>query len=221
MSKKVPVGCRGSPGVSRASLQSSRRVWGCPRSVLECPGSVHVGLGGPGAIQKGLEMSQRGLGGSGGSFGGFRGSCCLLEGSEDVPEVSWGVQGVLPLSLPLSYEGTKGPPWGHCVKVGDTVSSLRTSQGKWGHRVTVSHLKVGDTPTVSHPKVGDTPTCYTPKLGSVPEVGVPPRLHHGVTSQSWGPPSGDPFCAPPIADRTVPMGWGWGHPLFLDLSFIS
>ena len=92
MSKKVPVGCRGSPGVSRASLQSSRRVWGCPRTVLECPGSVHVGLGGPGAIQKGLEMSQRGLGGSGGSLGGF---CCLLEGSEDVPGVSWGVQGVL------------------------------------------------------------------------------------------------------------------------------
>ena len=45
MSKKVPVGCRGSPGVSRASLQSSRRVWGCPRTVLEGPGSVHVGLG--------------------------------------------------------------------------------------------------------------------------------------------------------------------------------
>ena len=242
MSKKVPVGCRGSPGVSRASLQSSRRVWGCPRTVLECPGSVHVGLGGPGAIQKGLEMSQRGLGGSGGSFGGFRGSCCLLEGSEDVPEVSWGVQGVLPLSLPLSYEGTKGPPWGHCVKVGDTVSSLRTSQGKWGHRVTVSHLKVGDTPTVSHlkvgaslcppdgvrpqswghttvshPKVGDTPTCYTPKLGSVPEVGVPPRPHHGVTSQSWGPPSGDPFCAPPIADCTVPMGWERGAPFIFGI----
>ena len=54
-----------------------------------------MGLGGPGAIQKGLEMSQRGLGGSGGSFDGFRGSCCLLEGSEDVPEVSWGAQGVL------------------------------------------------------------------------------------------------------------------------------
>ena len=201
-----------------------------------------MGLGGPGAIQKGLGMAQRGLGGSGGSFGGFRGSCCLLEGSEDVPEVSWGVQGVLPLSLPLSYEGTKGPPWGHCVKVGDTVSSLRTSQGKWGHRVTVSHLKVGDTPTVSHlkvgaslcppdgvrpqswghttvshPKVGDTPTCYTPKLGSVPEVGVPPRLHHGVTSQSWGPPYGDPFCAPPIADCTVPMGWERGAPFIFGI----
>ena len=79
----------------RASLQSSRRVWGCPRSVLECPGSVHVRLGVPGAIQKGLEMFQRGLGGHGGSLGGFRGSCCLLEGSEDVPEVSWGVQGLL------------------------------------------------------------------------------------------------------------------------------
>ena len=207
-------------------------------------------------------MAQRGLGGSGGSFGGFRWSCCLLEGSEDVPEVSWGVQGVLSLSLPLSYEGTKGPPWGHCVKVGDTVSSLRTSQGKWGHRVTVSHLKVGDTPTVSHlkvgaslcppdgvrpqswghttvshPKVGDAPTvshpkvgtalCHpdgvrhqswdTPKLGSVPEVGVPPHPHHGVTSQSWGPPSGDPFCAPPIADSTVPMGWGRGAPFIFGV----
>ena len=77
-----------------------------------------MGLGGPGAIQKGLGMAQRGLGGSGGSFGGFRGSCCLLEGSEDVPEVSWGVQGVLPLSLPLSYEGTKGPPGGIASKLG-------------------------------------------------------------------------------------------------------
>ena len=130
-------------------------------------------------IQKGLGMAQRGLGGSGGSFGGFRGSCCLLEGSEDVPEVSWGVQGVLPLSLPLSYEGTKGPPWGHCVKVGDTVSSLRTSQGKWGHRVTVSHLKVGDTPTVSHLKVGAS-LC--------PPDGVRPQSwgHPHVTPQSWG-----------------------------------
>ena len=149
---------------------------------------------------------------------------------------------MLSLSLPLSYEGTKGPPWGHCVKVGDTVSSLRTSQGKWGHRVTVSHLKVGDTPTVSHlkvgeslcpsdgvrpqswghttvshPKVGDTPTCYTPKLGSVPEVGVPPHPHRGVTSQSWGPPSGDPFCAPPVSDSTVPMGWERGAPFIFGI----
>jgi len=28
------------------------------------------------------------------SSGGFRGSCCLLEGSGDIPEVSWGPQGV-------------------------------------------------------------------------------------------------------------------------------
>ena len=179
-------------------------------------------------------MAQRGLGGSGGSFGGFRGSCCLLEGSEDVPEVSWGVQGVLPLSLPLSYEGTKGPPWGHCVKVGDTVSSLRTSQGKWGHRVTVSQLKVGASlcppdgvrpqswghTTVSHPKVGDTPTCYTPKLGSVPEVGVPPHPHHGVTSQSWGPPLGTHSVRPPLQTALFPWGGGGGHPLFLVLRFI-
>ena len=54
-----------------------------------------MGLGSPGAIQKGLVMSQRGLGGSGRCLGGFRGSCCLLEGSEDVPEVSWRAQGVL------------------------------------------------------------------------------------------------------------------------------
>ena len=54
-----------------------------------------MGLWGPGAIQKGLKMSQRGLGGSGRCLGGLRGSCCLLEGSEDVPEVSWGVQGLL------------------------------------------------------------------------------------------------------------------------------
>ena len=43
-------------------------------------------------IQKGLGMFQRGLGVSGRSLGGF---CCLLEGSEDVPGVSWGVQSVL------------------------------------------------------------------------------------------------------------------------------
>ena len=182
-------------------------------------------------IQKGLGMAQRGLGGSGGSFGGFRGSCCLLEGSEDVPEVSWGVQGVLPLSLPLSYEGTKGPPWGHCVKVGDTVSSLRTSQGKWGHRVTVSHLKVGDTPTVSHLKVG---ASLCPPDGVRPQSWGRP---HSVTAQSWGlsqrwecphiptmashpkvgDPSGDPFSASPIADRTVPMGWGRGAPFIFGI----
>ena len=39
MSKKVPVGCRGSPGVFRASLQSSRRVWGCFREDWEGLGS--------------------------------------------------------------------------------------------------------------------------------------------------------------------------------------
>ena len=205
-----------------------------------------MGLGGPGAIQKGLGMAQRGLGGSGGSFGGFRGSCCLLEGSEDVPEVSWGVQGVLPLSLPLSYEGTKGPPWGHCVKVGDTVSSLRTSQGKWGHRVTVSHLKVGDTPTVSHlkvgaslcppdgvtpqswghttvshPKVGDTPTCYTPKLGSVREVGVPHVYTMASHPKVGDPPLGTHSVRPPLQTALFPWGGSGGHPLFLGLRFIS
>jgi len=40
MSKKDRVGSRVSPGVPRASLQSSRRVWGCPREDWEC-------LGGP------------------------------------------------------------------------------------------------------------------------------------------------------------------------------
>ena len=166
MSKKDRVGSRGSPGVPRASLQSSRRVWGCFREDLECLGGPWVGsvvfwkglkmsqecLGvskvcscgsggswshpegsgdvperpwrvqrvlllihwGPqihpeasgdvqegscrvqwvsrcaqsilAVIQKGLGMSQRGLGGSGRSLGGF---CCPLEGSEDVPDVSW------------------------------------------------------------------------------------------------------------------------------------
>ena len=192
-------------------------------------------------------MAQRGLGGSGGSFGGFRGSCCLLEGSEDVPEVSWGVQGVLPLSLPLSYEGTKGPPWGHCVKVGDTVSSLRTSQGKWGHRVTVSHLKVGDTPTVSHPKVGDAPTVSHLKVGTAlcPPDGVRPQSWgrpHSVTAQSWGPsqrwecphiptmashpkvgdpPLGTHSVRPPLQTALFPWGGSGGHPLFLGLRFIS
>ena len=55
MSKKVPVGCRGSPGVSRASLQSSRRVWGCFREDLECLGGPWVGSV---VFWKGLKMSQ-------------------------------------------------------------------------------------------------------------------------------------------------------------------
>ena len=67
------------------------------------------------------------------------------------------------------------------------------------------------------PKLGTPPQCHSPKLGSVPEVGVPPHPHHGVTSQSWGPPSGDPFCAPPIADSTVPMGWGRGAPFIFGI----
>ena len=74
-------------------------------------------------------------------------------------------------------------------------------------------------PMVSDPKVGYTPQCHTPKLESVPEVGLPPHPHHGVTSQSWGPPSGDPFSAPPIADRTVPMGWGRGAPFIFGIKF--
>ena len=196
---------------------------------------------------------------------------------------------MLPLSLPLSYEGTKGPPWGHCVEVGDTVSSLRTSQGKWGHRVTVSHPKVGDAPAVSHPKVGGTPVVSHPEVGKTPTVshpkvgdtsvspqwcptqswghstvshpkvgdaptvshlkfgtalcppnGVRPQSWgrpHSVTAQSWGlsqrwecphiptmashpkvgDPSGDPFSASPIADSTVPMGWGRGAPFIFGI----
>ena len=61
-------------------------------------------------------MSQRGLGGSGRSLGGFRGSCCLLEGSEDAPEVSWGVQGVLMwvwgvLEPSRKFGGVPERPW--------------------------------------------------------------------------------------------------------------
>ena len=173
-------------------------------------------------------MAQRGLGGSGGSFGGFRGSCCLLEGSEDVPEVSWGVQGVLSLSLPLSYEGTKGPPWGHCVKVGDTVSSLRTSQGKWGHRVTVSHLKVGDTPTVSHLKVGASlcppdgvrPQSWGHTTVSHPKVGVCPRGGSAPTSPPWrhipklGTPLWGPILCAPHCRLHCSHGVGAGGTLY-------
>ena len=55
MSKKDRVGSRGSPGVPRASLQSSRRVWGCFREDLECLGGPWVG---PVVFWKGLKMSQ-------------------------------------------------------------------------------------------------------------------------------------------------------------------
>ena len=51
-----------------------------------------MGLSGPGVIQKGLGMFQNGPVGSGEFSGGFKGSCCLLEGSRDVSELSCGVQ---------------------------------------------------------------------------------------------------------------------------------
>ena len=98
-----------------------QKVWGCSRKALEVPegpsvdpwihpwihpegyGNVQEGScrvqgvsrcaqGIFAVIPKGLGMFQRGLGVSGRSLGGF---CCLLEGSEDVPGVSWGVQSVL------------------------------------------------------------------------------------------------------------------------------
>ncbi len=92
-----------------------QKVWGCSRKALEVPegrsvdpwihpwihpeGYVDVQEGSCrvqgvsrcaqgifAVIQKGLGVSQRGLGVSGRSLGGF---CCPLEGSEDVPDVSW------------------------------------------------------------------------------------------------------------------------------------
>ena len=47
MSKKDRVGSRVSPGVPRASLQSSRRVWGCPREDWKGLGSPYMGSEGP------------------------------------------------------------------------------------------------------------------------------------------------------------------------------
>ena len=71
------------------------------------------------------------------------------------------------------------------------------------------------------PKLGTPPQCHSPKLGSVPEVGVPPHPHHGVTSQSWGPPLGTHSVRPPLQTALFPWGGSGGHPLFLGLRFIS
>ena len=71
------------------------------------------------------------------------------------------------------------------------------------------------------PKLGTPPQCHSPKLGSVPEVGVPPHPHHGVTSQSWGPPLGTHSVRPPLQTALFPWGGGGEHPLFLGLKFIS
>ena len=68
-------------------------------------------------------MAQRGLGGSGGSFGGFRGSCCLLEGSEDVPEVSWVSKGC---------SCGSGGSWSHPEGLGMSQGGLGGSGGSFG-----------------------------------------------------------------------------------------
>ena len=61
--------------------------------VPEVQGVLMLIQGVPGFTQKGLEVSQIDPIGPGGSSGGFRGSCCLLEESGDVLELSWGPQG--------------------------------------------------------------------------------------------------------------------------------
>lgn len=101
-------------------------------------------------------------------------------------------------------EGTKGPPWGHCTEAGNTMTSSRTSRGKWGYGITVphphswghphvtlrvSHARVGDiptpharvedTPSVSHHEVGDT--CVTPVV-SQPKVGDTPQGTSSVST---------------------------------------
>ena len=71
----------------------------------------------PGFTQKGLEVSQNDPAGPRGSSGGFRGSCCLLEESGDVLELSWGPQEGLessrrvwrcPRGVSLRSEGPQG-----------------------------------------------------------------------------------------------------------------
>ena len=92
MSKKDRVGSRGSPGVPRASLQSSRRVWGCFREDLECLGGPWVGSV---VFWKGLKMSQECLGVSKVCSCGSGGSWSHPEGSGDVPERTGRVWAVL------------------------------------------------------------------------------------------------------------------------------
>ena len=87
-----PCRVQGVPRCVQGILAVIQKGLGMSQDCLGVSRECSCGSGGPVAIQKGLEMSQRGLGGPGGSLGGF---CCLLEGSEDVPGVSWGVQGVL------------------------------------------------------------------------------------------------------------------------------
>ena len=115
----------------------------------------------------------------------------------------------------------------------------------WGHLCVtpmVSDPKAGDTPQCHTPKLGTPRQCHISKLGqlcvppmvsdpkvgdaptvSQPKVGVRPRGGSAPTSPPWrhipklGTPSGDPFSASPIADRTVPMGWGRGAPFIFGI----
>ena len=90
----------------------------------------------------------------------------------------------------------------------------------WGHPHSVTPQSCEQLcvpPMVSDPKVGDAPTVSQPKVGVCPRGGSAP------TSPPWrhipklGTPSGDPFSASPIADRTVPMGWGRGAPFIFGI----
>ena len=121
----------------------------------------------------------------------------------------------------------------------------RVTPQSWGHLCVtpmVSDPKAGDTPQCHTPKLGTPRQCHISKLGqlcvppmvsdpkvgdaptvSQPKVGVCPRGGSAPTSPPWrhipklGTPSGDPFSASPIADRTVPMGWGRGAPFIFGI----
>ena len=92
LSRTDLVGSRGSPGVPRASLQSSSRVWGCFREDLECLGGPWVGSV---VFWKGLKMSQECLGVSKVCSCGSGGSWSHPEGSGDVAERTGRVWAVL------------------------------------------------------------------------------------------------------------------------------